>query len=146
MTDPHNPYSAPSADEDLPLARDYAGDMVDASQGQRFIHLIVDYIAFVVLAAVCGVVGAAIGVPMGPLIAYPLIISFYLFFEGVFSATPGKMLTRTRVVSLDGSKPSFGQILGRTLSRFVPFEAFSFLGSGSGWHDRWPKTRVVRRS
>jgi hypothetical protein len=38
----------------------------------------------------------------------------------------------------------FSQILGRTFSRFVPFEPFSFLGSGHGWHDRWSDTRVVR--
>jgi uncharacterized RDD family membrane protein YckC len=145
MADPNNPYSAPSADEDAPLARDYAGDMVDASPGLRFVHLLVDYIAFLLLAALCGVLGGALGIQLTPLIVYPLLIGFYVFFEGIFSATPGKMLTRTRVVSLDGSKPSFGQIFGRTLVRFVPFEAFSFLGSGSGWHDRWPKTRVVRR-
>ena len=145
MADLNNPYSAPSADEDLPLARDYAGDLVDASPGLRFVHLIVDYIAFLLLTAVCGVFAGALGIQVQPFIVYPVLIVFYVFFEGVFSATPGKMLTRTRVVSLDGSKPSFGQVLGRTLTRFVPFEAFSFLGSGSGWHDRWPKTRVVRK-
>jgi uncharacterized RDD family membrane protein YckC len=145
MTDPNNPYSAPVADEDSQLARDYAGDLVDASPGRRFVNLMVDYLTVLLLMAVCGVVAAAIGIQLQPVIVYPVIMVFYVFFEGVFSATPGKMLTRTRVVSLDGSKPSFGQILGRTFSRFVPFEAFSFLGSGSGWHDRWPKTRVVRR-
>ena len=41
-------------------------------------------------------------------------------------------------------RPTYGQILGRTFSRFVPFEAFSFLPSPVGWHDRWSGTRVVR--
>ena len=145
MADQNNPYSAPLADGESQLARDYAGDMVDASPGLRFVNLLVDYIAFLMLAALCGVVGALVGMRMQPLIVYPLLVGFYLFFEGVLNATPGKMLTRTRVVSIDGGKPSFGQVFARTLVRFVPFEAFSFLG-GSGWHDRWTKTRVVRRS
>jgi uncharacterized RDD family membrane protein YckC len=133
------------ADDESQLARNYAGDLVDASPGLRFVNLLVDYFAFLVLAFILGVVGALIGVRVQPLIVYPVLIGFYLFFEGVFNATPGKMLTRTRVVSVDGGKPSFGQVVGRTVVRFVPFEAFSFLGS-SGWHDRWTKTRVVRRS
>ncbi|CAN0592803.1 unnamed protein product, partial [Laminaria digitata] len=37
------------------------------------------------------------------------------------------------------------RLLGRTAARFVPFEAFSFLGGdATGWHDRWSNTRVVR--
>ena len=42
----------------------------------------------------------------------------------------------------NGTKPRFGQVIGRTLCRFVPFEAFSFFGE-RGWHDKIPKTRVV---
>jgi uncharacterized RDD family membrane protein YckC len=81
----------------------------------------------------------------GGLISYPVMIGYYLFFEGTFGATPGKMITKTRVVRFDGDKPRFGQIVGRTLSRFVPFEPFSFFSNNSqGWHDRWSGTRVVK--
>ena len=43
-----------------------------------------------------------------------------------------------------GGRPSTAQVLGRTLCRIIPFEAFSFLGTPpKGWHDVIPKTMVV---
>jgi uncharacterized RDD family membrane protein YckC len=69
---------------------------------------------------------------------------YYIYFETLFSITPGKWITGTRVVTTAGTKPSFGVIFKRTLCRMVPFEAFSFLGESSqGWHDRWSGTLVV---
>ncbi|HEU5074760.1 MAG TPA: RDD family protein [Polyangiaceae bacterium] len=140
-----NPYSAPRVDA-APFERlAYGDDLMDASQGQRFSNLLIDYFCYFSLCFVLGGVLGFIGAPeVASFISWPVMIGYYVFFEGVLGATPGKMVTRTRVVGLDGGTPSLGQILGRTLSRFVPFEAFSFLGSGSGWHDRWSKTRVVR--
>ena len=41
-----------------------------------------------------------------------------------------------------GGRP---EVFRRTLTRFVPFDTFSFLGPKCrGWHDRWSGTRVVR--
>ncbi|MBS1531606.1 MAG: RDD family protein [Bacteroidetes bacterium] len=68
---------------------------------------------------------------------------YYIFFESLFGATPAKLLTESRVLTRDGEKPGFGTITGRTFSRFIPFEAFSFF-SASGWHDRFSNTVVVR--
>jgi uncharacterized RDD family membrane protein YckC len=70
-------------------------------------------------------------------------ILYYLFFETVLGATPAKFLTETRVIDYDGTKPSFKNILVRTLSRLVPFEAFSFFAD-DGWHDKWSRTLVVK--
>ena len=146
MGDLTNPYSAPRADEESAYERVAYGDgLMDATQGQRFANLLIDDVCFIIVCFVLGAVIAVIGRPeLAGLISWPVMIGYYLFFEGIFNATPGKMITRTRVVGLDGGKPGFGQLLGRTLSRFVPFEPFSFLGGSSGWHDRWSKTRVVR--
>ncbi|HEX2675275.1 MAG TPA: RDD family protein, partial [Polyangiales bacterium] len=73
------------------------------------------------------------------------MLAYYIFFEAVFGRTPGKMLTGTRVVTVDGGTPSFTQILGRNLARYVPFEPFSFFGDDAvGWHDSWSGTRVVK--
>ncbi len=146
MGDLTNPYSAPRANVEPQLERSpYGDDLMDASQGQRFANLLVDYLCYFVVCFVLGGVLGVVGKPeLASFISWPVMIGYYVFFEGVFSATPGKMVTRTRVVGVDGGKASFGQVLGRTLLRFVPFEAFSFLGTGSGWHDRWSKTRVVR--
>jgi len=145
MGDLTNPYSAPRAEEPAFERLAYGDGLADASQGQRFANLLIDYFCYF---AVCFVLGAVLGLvgqaDIAGFISWPVMIGYYVFFEGVIGATPGKMVTRTRVVALDGGKPSFGQVFGRTLCRFVPFEAFSFLGNGSGWHDRWSKTRVVR--
>ncbi len=145
-----NPYEAPSADDGVESFAPGSGDYVEANNGTRFINLVVDYVAFIVLAFLSGIVIGLLG--MGELLIgfgsniFGLVLMFvyYVGFESTLGATPGKMVTRTKVVDADGGPASFNQILGRTLSRFVPFEPFSFLGSDRGWHDRWSNTRVVR--
>jgi len=72
------------------------------------------------------------------------IVLYYVFFEWLFGRTPGKFITRTKVITKYGTKPNFAQIIGRTLTRLIPFEALSFLGAYySGWHDTWSNTLVV---
>ncbi|GGE98799.1 hypothetical protein [Flavobacterium limi] len=47
----------------------------------------------------------------------------------------------------DGSKPALLPVLGRSLLRIVPFEAFSFLrGRALGLHDKNSGTFVVVKS
>src|SRR5262249_16412337 len=71
-----------------------------------------------------------------------VVFSYYTFFEGIWARTPGKFIFGTVVVNEVGGKPSIGQVLGRTASRFIPFEALSCFGE-RGWHDSLPKTPVV---
>ena len=70
---------------------------------------------------------------------------YYLFCEGIWGRSIGKWITKTKVVRMDGEKPKFLQILGRSFARIIPFEAFSFLVSNNpiGWHDHLSKTLVV---
>lgn len=73
------------------------------------------------------------------------VFLYYFIFESICQRTPGKFITGTRVITGTGTKPSMGTIAKRTLIRFVPFEAFSFLGENVyGWHDRWSGTYVVK--
>ena len=66
------------------------------------------------------------------------------FFEYFFHATPAKFFTESRVIGTTADvKLSSSKIFVRTISRFVPFEPFSFLGAGTGWHDKWTSTAVV---
>jgi uncharacterized RDD family membrane protein YckC len=138
-----NPYRAPQSDEDAPAIDHYADGLLDATRGTRFANLFIDQLFMMIgMFVVLVLLGPK---DAGGLITYPMMIGYYLFFEGIFGATPGKLITKTRVVRIDGGKPRFGQIVGRTLSRFVPFEPFSFLSNNSlGWHDRWSGTRVVK--
>ncbi|SFQ74683.1 Uncharacterized membrane protein YckC, RDD family [Flavobacterium akiainvivens] len=71
-------------------------------------------------------------------------VVYYGLFESLLQRTPGKFITRTKVVNRLGEKPDEGTILLRTLCRQIPFEALSFLGPyGIGWHDMFSKTLVV---
>ncbi|WP_048512449.1 RDD family protein [Chryseobacterium sp. FH2] len=68
--------------------------------------------------------------------------SYFILMEYFLGKTIGKYITGTSVISIDGNKPTIGQIVGRTFSRLVPFDALSFLGE-NGWHDSWSDTRVI---
>src|SRR5262249_16405264 len=89
-------------------------------------------------AFVCQSMGAP---TLGMAVLFLSFPAYYLAFEGGFGRTPAKYLTRTRVITVAGGRPTFGQILGRTFARLVPFEPFSFFGrSPDGWHDRSSRT------
>lgn len=78
----------------------------------------------------------------GLLFAVVIMLLYYVPMEYYTGRTLGKLMTGTYVVSMDGAKPSFNQILLRSLTRLVPFELFSFLGKNNGWHDKWTNTQV----
>lgn len=44
---------------------------------------------------------------------------YYLFFEGIFSRTPGKWMSLTKVVNVSGARPSFVQVLIRCVGRVM---------------------------
>jgi uncharacterized RDD family membrane protein YckC len=149
MGDAFNPYEPPRADagRDADPFVPSINDVPQASRGVRLANLVLDSICRSVIGAILGFIAS---MAKSPLLAIGLslvsMVCYYLLFEGLFQATPGKFITRTRVVDLDGNKPTFTQILGRTLTRFVPFEPLSFFSSTQdGWHDRWSGTRVVQR-
>ena len=129
-------------------------DVIPAGQGLRFANLIVDYIMQFVLGLVMGMAIVIIAGEAGSQIlntglswVFGVIISliYYIVMESLFGRTIGKLVTGTKVVNELGDKASFGQILGRSFARLIPFEAFSFLGStGRGWHDSLPKTYVIK--
>jgi uncharacterized RDD family membrane protein YckC len=75
-----------------------------------------------------------------------IFLTYFVPQEAFFGRTLGKLVTGTKVVNEDGSKLTFGKAVARTLCRFIPFEAFSFLGGHDrpkGWHDTIPKTKVI---
>jgi uncharacterized RDD family membrane protein YckC len=125
---------------DMPVEHSYEY----ASQGKRFLNFIIDYI-LIILVAVALI--AIIGIQSEAgfyLIFYPSFWVYYTVLEGLGGRTIGKYLTGTMVVRTeDLQAPSISQCMGRSISRFVPFEPFSFLGGKSGWHDNWTNTMVV---
>jgi uncharacterized RDD family membrane protein YckC len=149
----HNPYAAPRVDVADPEAA--TGDVQLATKWQCFANLLVDQVLMYLLVFVTGAL-FVLGDPANPdmllwvetysmPISLGVMLAYYMLFEGLFGWTPGKLITGTRVVTEDGTRPRLLQILGRTVSRWVPFEPFSCLGDPpEGWHDRWSGTRVVR--
>ena len=130
------------------------------SEGIRFLNYILDFGAYMLISVLINVfLGILsntlgfdlewidnIGVIGNYFFGFIIMSAYYIFFEGIFSQSPGKMITGTIVVTEDGEKPNLERIMTRTLCRFIPFEAFSFLGSDAvGWHDSLSKTRVVKK-
>jgi len=123
-----------------------------ASQGQRFITMIIDIFFYFIFALIAGVIIALVGFGEGlqnmndNLLGILLLSCYFIPQEALFGRTLGKLITKTKVVKIDGSKVTFNDVLIRTLCRFIPFEPFSFFGNNGrprGWHDRISKTSVI---
>lgn len=137
-------------------------DEIIASNRQRFVNVVIDYIARIALTFLIGIVAGTIGVLTGneeiliffqnitqlQEITFGLIVLliYYNVFEIFFGTTIGKLFTKTVVVDVYGEKPSANAILIRSLCRMIPFEVFSFFGTPCvGWHDSLSKTYVVNK-
>ena len=73
-----------------------------------------------------------------------LYVFYYFILEGLLGRTIGKYVTRTKVISDLGAKPSLGKVLIRSIVRLFFVEVFSFFSSKPvGWHDRISGTKVV---
>lgn len=150
MTQELNPYQPPLSEiADIEPSR----PLELAGKWRRFGTLLIDYIGLTLLT---GLIFLAVGLALDEegvkalervpdfIIGSVAMLCYYLFFEGLWARTPGKLLLGTVVVDDAGNAPSFGQVSKRSLCRFIPFEPFSFLGE-RGWHDSISQTHVVRK-
>ncbi|WP_051885217.1 MULTISPECIES: RDD family protein [Lysobacter] len=152
-----NPYHAPQTDVH---ADERMAKLEAASFLRRFFNYFIDFIACYAIGFVLAFAyllfageGALAWMEQPNLlrdyaIGVGLMLIYYIPLEGMFGVTVGKLITGTRVVDEQGRPPSWGQVIGRSVARLIPFEPFSVLFSDSrrpaGWHDRLPKTLVVR--
>ena len=132
-----------------------------ASRGARFANYLIDAVIFYIFIFFFG---AFLGILYTIGIKAPLqlisyiegnrafnyLFSSILYFIYIFSIeyltkgkSIGKFITKTQVVSIDGTMPTQKDFLIRNISRLVPFDGFSFLIGNDGWHDSWSDTRVV---
>ncbi len=135
-------------------------DVNTVSGWPRFGHYLLDYICFAIFSfivwAIIGVILALMGYAyliddeggfeiiariINWLVLFP---TYYIIFESSMGSSLGKAIMGRVVVDEYGNKPSFSQIIKRSFSRAVPFEAFSCLGE-RGWHDNWSDTYVLRK-
>lgn len=163
-SDPYalNPYESPTT-SDFESKPPQLTEPVIASQGKRFVNFIIDSIIgrifgeaaafFMALVYTMMVIPnreftpedeTFVGVAAW-FVAVFTMIAYFIGMEFAFQRTVGKLLTGTKVVQPNGEKPTFMQIVGRSFSRLIPFEAFTFLGGKQpvGLHDHLSKTRVI---
>src|SRR5262249_30271058 len=123
-----------------------------ASTGQRLGNMLLDFIFYCIFAFVLGLIlgftGSAYLIEgVNDFLLGVIILFLYYIPQEAFSGrTFAKLITGTKAISNDGTVLTFGQAVGRTLCRFIPFEVFSFLGGNGhprGWHDRISKTIVI---
>ena len=135
-------------------------DTLLASTWRRFLNYIIDIIFVFIGVLLFGfIVGLLIAFGMEGvsdwftslgdlewnLIGFGILVIYYTLTEGIFSRSIGKFITGTIVVDENGEKINFGTAFKRSLCRLIPFDVFSFLGSGRGWHDSIADTYVVKK-
>lgn len=134
----------------------------EASKGKRFVNYVIDYFVRLPFTALLSLTVSYFVLGLTPeevftreavtpgervldLALYYLVVVLYFWvcevsFRG---ASLAKLITGTRAVQIDGTPLRPDHALGRSLWRIVPFEPFSFLGDGPGWHDIRTGTKVV---
>ena len=133
--------------------------LVQASTGKRFLNFLIDRIAIYLVwnyllyklevAVLTVIYEYTHSRELLYVFSYLLTITFFVFILAILESvsggkTLGKLITGTRAVNQDGTRISARTAILRCLSRLVPFEPFSALGSPSfPWHDRWTNTYVV---
>jgi uncharacterized RDD family membrane protein YckC len=131
-----------------------------ARRRKRFFNALLDTVIFYIIFAAITTIWTSMLVTSGDInnplaiinmmtylymVVFAIYLGYYIFFEYKFGKTIGKMATNTKVVRKDGTKPTLTNIIGRSFARFIPFEAFSMIGSHLpvGWHDSLSGTMVV---
>lgn len=128
-----------------------------AGTGKRLLNYLIDLIVFLVFWYILLIVFISAG---GTIYSYPpysgpdllfrvvilIIYAMFMFLcELIFKGrSVGKFITGTKAVNEDGTEMQPKTILSRSLSRAIPFDQLSALGSPPHpWHDKWTRTYVI---
>lgn len=128
-------------------------DIMPARGGRRFVNFILDGIVLQIINFLAGLFAGTFMMNIGYTLVWILIgpLGYFTYFflsELLWSKSPAKFLSKTRVVNESGGEPTSSQVAIRSLVRLIPFEPLSFLfmrksGRLVGWHDRWSHTLVI---
>ena len=130
-----------------------------ASQGKRFLNYLLDLVFIMIFIFAFYLIFLIILTIVAPsivsdieegnklfqyLVSFIVSMIYYTCFEAATGRSIAKYITKTKVVTEIGEKPNFKIIVVRSLCRFIPLDAFSFLfNDGSGWHDTISNTKVI---
>jgi len=121
----------------------------------RIIHFLVDTTLFFIIAIfLYSILGLLINFSGNEtlfkfwnyLILAIAFLGYYIFMEAKYQTTVGKIITKTKVVTKDGKKPEFTNIVRRTLFRLIPVDQISFLFLSEGFHDYLSETTIVKKT
>jgi uncharacterized RDD family membrane protein YckC len=136
---------------------EFTPQLTQASSGKRLANYIIDLVSFYVFMYLFSYVLVNLSYDLAVIIygdgheiaGRLIVLLFYGMYMGLIEAvfkgrSFGKLITGTIAVNNDGSRINGQTALLRGLSRAVPFNALSALGSPCyPWHDKWNKTYVV---
>jgi len=136
---------------------DFTPQLTQASSGKRLANYLIDLVSFYIFMYVFSYVLVNLSYDLAVIIygdgheivGRLIVLVFYGMYMGLIEAafkgrSIGKLITGTVAVNEDGSRINGQTALLRGLSRAVPFNALSALGSPCyPWHDKWIKTYVV---
>jgi uncharacterized RDD family membrane protein YckC len=114
----------------------------------RFINFLLDSgIFFLLLVLFIVVFKNVIAIEHMKWISGVLYFSYYFISESINGQTIGKMITKTKAVSIDETaKFSAFRLFIRTIMRFIPIDILSYLFTYRGLHDLASKTTVIKLS
>ena len=117
--------------------------MTNIDKGTRFTNFSTDYLVVFIIWLFLAVVSGGVSIKL--FFFYLILFLYYFIFEVIRGQTLGKMLTKTKVVSKDGSHPSVLKIFARSLLRLVPIDIVSYLfGTELGFHDILSGTKLKK--
>ena|SRR5438552_7282285 len=74
---------------------------------------------------------------------WAVMFIYYTIFEAIFSRSPAKWLSISKVANKSGKKPAFWQVLVRSLVRLTIIDCFFIPFLDKPLHDYLSKTEVV---
>ena len=113
----------------------------------RFVHFIIDTVVWVTILVILFMILDRlfnISEISTVLLLFATFFGYYYIMEVSCQKTVAKYITKTRVVTKNGDKPTKNDILARTFGRFLPLDHISFLFTRNGFHDWVSGTRVVK--
>ena len=121
-----------------------------ADKGTRFGNYLIDNIAVIILVILHAFILDGVlhvipedGSPWLGLYFFVLYFGYHFLFEYFCGRSIGKFITKTKVVDINGDKPSTKALFIRNISRLIPLDNFSFLFGEDGWHDSISETQVI---
>lgn len=120
---------------------------------KRLIGFVIDFIIILVIYSLFVSISAEIyntridKVYSPLLLISPFIVFYYSLQEYLFNTSIGKMIFKLKIVSAKtNEKPTFSQILIRSLTRLIPIDIFFYLFKRPiGLHDILSKTVVIKK-